>query len=156
VASRDQALSAPQTSCSDSWCSRSDFQPRAAQLADRCPRGSGVGRQRAVPCLPLRQELTEGATRMTLDQRLLTTSTIVAAPLVGLAFAAGKTEGALKRAGKTGVVSGLVGAFGFSLYWAEDSSYSEKIDAAIGGAAVGGGLGVVLGVVGSLARDALR
>jgi hypothetical protein len=93
---------------------------------------------------------------MTLDQRLLTTSTIVAAPLVGLAFAAGKTEGALKRAGKTGVVSGLVGAFGFSLYWAEDSSYSEKIDAAIGGAAVGGGLGVVLGVVGSLARDALR
>jgi len=92
---------------------------------------------------------------MTVDQRLLTAGTIVAAPLVGLAFAASRSEGALKRAGKSGVASGLVGAFGLSLFWASDSPYREKIDAATAGVLFGGGVGAALGVVGSFARDAL-
>jgi len=93
---------------------------------------------------------------MNSDQRILAVASTIAAPVIGLAFAAARNEGAFRRSGKVGLVGGLLGSLGFASFWAAESSYRERPEAALSGCVFGGAIGLSAGVLGSLAREALR
>ena len=78
------------------------------------------------------------------------------APILGLTIAAQRSNGSLRRAGKHGLISGLVGAFGLGSLGLIASKESEQLEATAEGVAIGAiGLGA-LGSVLSLAWEGLR
>lgn len=83
--------------------------------------------------------------------------TTLTSPIVGLAFLASKSDGAIRRAGKAGLVTGLVGSTGVGVFaWLRAKTEREEFRNLMEGSAFGAIAGGFGGAIASFAYDAIK